>query len=654
MNHPLQTLAWTALIAASTVLADPAPAAGVAPTMPPPPPGGAAGQEQVVLPALPDLPELPRDSAGIGVRVARPRGPTPEPALGEPYRGWRIVKVEFHGLPGDVKGRLAEGLAITGRKRWIVFTKRPTFTPELMATDLERALLHLARQGYPEAAITPEYSTVGGGRRVRIVLRVDAGRRVHLASCHAEGLPSAIESRARRMLEPRRGEPFSDSRIEERARKLRELLRDEGHADATVTSRVTAATAESASIAFDVTAGPVYQLGDVRVEGAPPNLRSTVTRTADIDRGARYSPGELQRAEQSLRGLDLFRRIEVTTAEPAGDTLDVIVRLAERAPRTLEAGLGLWSEDLVRVRAQWKHRNLFGGGRGGAVEAAYSRYLQTGLASLWRPGLFHSRTRGIVTLQLRREDEELYELLSAGIEAAATYLYSERTTIRPSVAVSRIDVRSVVPIDSVFETTPRSLATAALRWTRSALDNPIDPARGIYSWALVEYGVPDFNVALNYLLAEGEAVAYHTLRRRTVLASRLHAGYAAPVSSALGLLPNKRFYSGGAGSMRGYRRHKLGPLDEQQRPVGGLALAEASTELRLPIVDPFQLALFVDAGQVWQQRAGISTNWEAAAGTGLIVRTPIGPARVDVAFLITDPEAGQPRTVYHVTLGHAF
>ncbi len=598
------------------------------------------------------LPAVLADS----IRLERPP-PTPErmrAALGEGYAGWKVTGISVRGVPGDVAGELRRGLHLSGQSRWLILRKRPPFSSERLAKDLDRSRLFLVRRGYPAASVEPVFEPRVEKRSLRIAFEVASGPRQLVAANRTEAVPTSLEEKARKLLDLDRDEPFRDSRVEERISRLLRLLQDDGHAKARVTTQLTPVDSTHVEVLFLVDAGEVYHFGEQRITGAPENLMTTVRRTMDIRRGERYSPAKLARADEGLRALDLFRKVELTTVDAGAGILDPVADLAERVPRTIEVGVGYFSDEQLKASSQWKHRNLFGGGRGAAIGASYSRFLQQGALTFWKPILFHSRTRGSLGFRARRESEELYTQRTIDLEAGADYLKSTRTSYRGSITLSRIWVASALPIDSVFDSPPRSLIAAGLRWTHSALDDAIDPSRGTYAWARAEYGLPDLEFAHQYALAEGEGIAYRPVTQRTLLAGRAHFGVAVPITSSIALLPNKRFYGGGANSMRGYRRRKLGPLDEAFRPIGGVALFESSLEYRFPLLGELYGAAFVDAGQVWERRNEFFQHLAVATGPGLILRTPIGLARVDVGFLLTDPARNQPRTVLQVQVGHGF
>jgi outer membrane protein assembly factor BamA len=130
---------------------------------------------------------------------------------------------------------------------------------------------------------------------------------------------------------------------------------------------------------------------------------------------------------------------------------------------------------------------------------------------------------------------------------------------------------------------------------------------------------------------------------------------AAPLGDAVELLPDKRFFSGGAVSHRGFQRRRLGPKDANDEPVGGNSIMELSAEWRPRIVGLLRAALFVDVGQVWETiedtRPG---QMEVGVGPALMVSTPIGPIRADLGFRLTGTETPEPKTVFHFLIGHPY
>jgi outer membrane protein assembly factor BamA len=125
---------------------------------------------------------------------------------------------------------------------------------------------------------------------------------------------------------------------------------------------------------------------------------------------------------------------------------------------------------------------------------------------------------------------------------------------------------------------------------------------------------------------------------------------------------SKRYFLGGATSIRGWGRFEVSPLSGFGLPIGGLSMFEGTTEIRKPLWGKFGGVGFVDFGKVSNDSAGFAgSSIVAAAGPGLRYLTPIGPARVDLGYQLNripnlrvngKPEARHWRI--HFSIGQAF
>ena len=134
-----------------------------------------------------------------------------------------------------------------------------------------------------------------------------------------------------------------------------------------------------------------------------------------------------------------------------------------------------------------------------------------------------------------------------------------------------------------------------------------------------------------------------------VLALRSTSGALMPysVTDSADFAPySSHLFLGGANDVRGWKNYHLGPyiceLDGcitdgvQQNtniiPIGGKASWVGSFEYRQYFLEKYGVALFMDAGMVWDRVSSIRlTDIQPSAGTGLRYISPIGPVRLDVA-----------------------
>lgn len=565
------------------------------------------------------------------------------------FEGLPVERVELTGVEDELVDELRAGLELVAKSRWLGGA-RTVFFVETLEADVARVRLFLARHGYPNANVIAGGEATKDDASVVVRLAVEPGAPVRVAEVKLLGIPPDLPPPR---LPVAAGDVFRDEDAAAAAARLETFLRDEGHAFAEVTADPTAVPGDGVHVVLRTDAGPRYRLGRIDVHGASPDLVDLARDSMRLREGELYSPARLRRAEDGLRELDLFRLIRIDLEPESDGLLTVKCELSERLPRSFSSGVGYFSDDQVRVDASWRHRNLFRGGRGFAVGARASRFQQRLRTDVVWPGLAGGRLRGIAGAAVRREDEETYGLLDlrADAEVAARISRAVRATL--GVAVSYVDVE-VRTEDPSLDDPVGVVTSVPFTITRDTSNHPVYPSRGYVLRGEVEVTPPGLGSVTHYWRTEARGGAYRPLFGPTVVAARLAVGVARPFRDTQSVLASRRLYAGGSRSMRGFGRRRLGPRDDDGEALGGDYKLEASAEWRFPVWRRLEGAAFVDAGQVWTERASIrpsSLAW--AAGPALMVRTPVGPLRVDWGIRLGG-EDDEPRSVVHFSVGHPY
>jgi len=100
-----------------------------------------------------------------------------------------------------------------------------------------------------------------------------------------------------------------------------------------------------------------------------------------------------------------------------------------------------------------------------------------------------------------------------------------------------------------------------------------------------------------------------------------------------------RFFIGGSRSVRGFGNRDIGPVDQNNEPLGGDTMAYQNTELTFPIIDRVRGAVWNDMGFLDARPFHYSDGWSElnmAAGVGLRLNLPIGPLRLDYGLPYKD------------------
>jgi len=96
-----------------------------------------------------------------------------------------------------------------------------------------------------------------------------------------------------------------------------------------------------------------------------------------------------------------------------------------------------------------------------------------------------------------------------------------------------------------------------------------------------------------------EAIAYLPHTRRTALGLRGQAGWVLPFSTTNQLPYYQRFFLGGENEIRGVDARTVGPVDQQNRALGGNKFVLFNAEYYFDVGGPIRFLLFYDAGQAF-------------------------------------------------------
>jgi outer membrane protein assembly factor BamA len=587
---------------------------------------------------------------------------------------------------------------------------------ELPRDQLRLRLWYRAR-GYREAAVDTA-TVVHEDGTAAVTFTIDEGEPVRVGAIQFFGAEDLDDPELLSDLPLEVGVPLSTIALDATRDTLVNRLADNGFARADVLRSffIPAEDPYNAGVTFDIAPGPRARYGHVSVDGNENLSESTVLRTLQFRAGDVYRVSRLQQAQARLFGLGIIRSASVVPDFETGpdSVIPVAVRLQEGDLHRVRTGGGWSTAECFDVDARWVNRNYFGGGRRLQVRGRVSNILANGFhemlcpqsgseefgqlngilqADFTQPWLFSTRNSFMASVYVERQSlPDVFIQRAAGMAFAITRFIGPRT---PFTASYRPELSQLIAAEILFCTSflvcsPEDiesllganwLAPVGLNFTRTTTNNVLNPSRG-YSMVLdLEHAArwTGSNFPYNRALAEGSA--YERITDRNVLAGRLRTGWvdAGRFEQALGrdpesdiVHPQKRFYGGGANSVRGFAQGRLGPgvltprdvrllLDPQttggagcapesivdltcdasplgdggfiQRPTGGTRVLEGNLELRFPLASGFEAATFADFGQVWGPDEAVSLgDLEVTPGVGIRYLSPIGPLRFDLAY----------------------
>lgn len=613
--------------------------------------------------------------AGVLLGAAAARAASTRTAGLDPEREWRVAGISIEGNEAVETRTLRRLLETRTRARLTFWRERPLFDEVLFERDLDRLERHYETEGYYRAQARWKLTSrrTAKAELISLAVTIEEGPRAFVTAIEIEpplgDLEPGAETAAKAGPNGRRpvrrwalapGDPFRETDYQRLEAQLRAAWLDRGHAAATTRrSARMRPDREGVVLRYEIVPGPTARFGPIELEGLERVERGLVERELTFATGDRFSLRRIKESRRRIQALDLFASIEIdwTTREDAPDEAPITIRLREKKARELRVGGGYSTEERARAHIRWQDRNFFGGGRRVLVSGRYSSLIRAADLSFMQPHLFDRNNRGLLGLSLFQQDEPNFTRNSIqgipAFERSVTPRFTVNAGLRIETAVIR-DVEAEVQerIGGVRDEGTVIGPRLTLRWT--PVDDVARPTDGFVASFETQYSTRQFGASYDYLRLVGEVAAYKPILDVAVVAGRLKLGAAQAFGAAERLPIFERFYAGGEGSVRGYRRRQLGPTATNGNPLGGRSLIEGSLEARIPVWRNFGAVGFVDFGQVSLERWDfVPDDLRFAAGPGVSYSTPIGPISLFAGFPLNRQPGESPWQI-HFNIGFFF
>lgn len=427
-----------------------------------------------------------------------------------------------------------------------------------------------------------------------------------------------------------------------------------GYPDAATGARRVVADHATNTLAaeFHFNAGARAKLGQVRVEPGGMFRDDFLRRLSGWKPGDQYDPELVSDLRRDLVSTGAVSRA-TTRLAPADENgvRDVVLDVEAAKRHAYELGLGWSTTEGVGVEGEWTRRNFTGRADALTVALALGDLRQGASVALERPhAAGRARTQRFVA-GYELEDNEAFT--REGVQASASVDASPRlrlgTSYGVSVSANRFDAAAGVENALVF--------SSFVEVHRDTTERPLDAHSGSILDLRLEPSVSTGDATVGFVRASGEARIYHTTggEARYTFAARTRAGWLEAVTGdAEDIPPDRRFYAGGGGSVRGYAYNSIFPEERERLGLtpGGQGLIEIGLETRARLTERWGAAAFVDGGAAFD-------SWEEAGdlrwGVGVGARYNLGfaPLRADIAFPL-DRREGDSEYALYISLGQAF
>lgn len=594
-----------------------------------------------------------------------------------------VKSITFIGVEAVDSSRLRNALA-TRQSAKLPWGKKRFFDRARFDTDLKRIQAFYADRGFPDARVTNFDLKLNAKQdAVDVTITIDEGEPIRIAAVEFVGF-DAIPSDHLEDLKERMPLKLGDPRDRQLVVTTHEMalneLRDHGFPYAKVTTAESdITTGRTVSVTFTAEPGQIAYIGTIEISGNRSVADNVIRRELTFKPGDLYQRSELQKSQRRLYGLELFQfaNVEALDAEQQPAEVPIRVTVAEGKHQRVNFGVGYGTEEKARVDAEYRHVNFLGGARSASAHGRWSSLDRGVRADFTQPYFLRPRYALNVEGQHWLTFTPAYTSTVTGGRLTMTHRMSERT----SWSVSGTDERTVSSITSAALNDPAlrndlialgldprtgkqagTLTSLGFDLQRSTADNLLNAHRGYQIAFHAEEAGRFLPGTFHYYGTTFDGRHYLPFGERVVLASRVLAGNIRPVGLDQVNVPfSKKFFLGGATTIRGWGRFEVSPLAGGV-PIGGNSMFLISEEARAALHGRFGVVLFLDAGNVWAESGGIALDdLRYAVGPGIRYQTPIGPIRFDFGWQLNPIDGllvnGSPQTRrwrLHFSIGQAF
>jgi outer membrane protein insertion porin family len=601
----------------------------------------------------------------------------------------KIDALTFDGVDQVDKKALANALQ-TKKGSILPWGRKTYFDRGAFDDDLKRIDAFYRDRGFPDARITSFDVDLNDKQdAVKVTVHISEGEPIRVATVDMTGFDVLRPGQQMRLHDslPLQAEAPLDRQLAVATRdRALNVLRDQGYPYAKVAMRTEQLGPRRERVILEAQPGELAHFGVIDVKGEKSVSENVIRRELSFKPGDRFTRDRMLDSQRKLYGLELFEFANIESLEDKDLQLPEIpvrVTVAEGKHKKVQSGLGYGSEEKARARIRWDHVNFLGGARHAAVEAKWSSLDRGVRLEYTQPYLFSPHLSLRFEGQAWQAKEPVYSLDRIGGRVILQHQASRETSVSVSfidefekssiddLALTDFTVRNALislgldpRIDAVHLGKTRGTVTAvALDFNRNTTNNLLNARRGYSLTGHVEQAGKFMWGTYQYLATTAEARHYLPLGDRLVWANRLSLGAIRPTGGEDSNVPfHKRYFLGGASSIRGWGRYEVSPLSGFGFPIGGLSMLQGTTEIRLPIAGNLGAVGFVDFGNVWEE----SWNFDLgtlryAIGPGLRYLTPVGPIRVDVGYqlnpidnLLVNGEPQKRQFRLHFSIGQAF
>lgn len=548
----------------------------------------------------------------------------------------------------------------TGKLRKQILTKEKSLTqdgfliPLQLEEDRKIATFYYQTKGYPDVQIkSPDVISNPARSLYSIDFPVDEGPLVTIGSVTFLGNTSFPKEKLVPVLKNKPEEPFDNFQLLSDKDDIQLFYANNGYPYATVEQK-TERVEDKINITYTIQEGSLVHIGEILPIGNILTSFKAIRQAMGIKIGDPYSKQKIVEAQLNLRRLGTFNSVGIVPLglEEKKTTTHLRVKLEERDPFVIDMD-AQYSTDL-QYSGSFKFTNFNSFGRAKRTSLLLMGGKQKDRAELsWLDPRFAAHDIQMTFSGWMDYEKKPVETTLQTGGAISFFRQFHRFGFLTRYELDRnypFSGPAANPL-SLRNSTFSQIGFSGSYDTRNSF---ADPTRGF----IVTGGGTIFNelggLESNFAKLKTSFNHLIPLLYRLTLSNTIRLDHIQNIGASA-IVPQRTILTlGGDDTVRGFKEDRIGPLDNQGRPLGGRVRLIYNTELRFRIASTLQFAGFFDMGSLTNQFSQIDDNTlRRSAGAGLRYITPAGPIRVDYGIIL-DRKPGESFGRLHITFGYPF
>ena len=556
---------------------------------------------------------------------------------------FRVYSIEIRGNEYFAESAIRK-IMLTKTKNLL---RKGVFNENIFSGDLKAIKNLYLYEGFLNANIDHELNFDSIDMRVDIFLKITEGEQHFVETIALDGNEIFTSESLVQKITMRPGQIFDPRKITADNYVIRYLYDDLGYCDIKVESEYRVED-ERVFVTHTVAEGTKQFVGQIEILGLRHTDTSVVVRQLNMAHGDVFRYARILDSQRRLYRLGVFMAIRTQVENSKiPDHKDIRLLLTEREWMAVNLRAGYGTRDLLRFGFGITHYNMFGRAWQGSLEGKVSFVEQRVSTNVTFPRTILLQGKLGFGFFFKRLEEIGYETQSLGGNIVT------RFDLGFSELSAKYEVERISTYYTDGDSTQRDLLHGIIvGWLRDKRDDPFYTTRGNYVNANFEVSGILFPSDVDYVRPTAQIRFYRSFAS-VVFGVAFKAGMVKPFAPTIEVPVYKRFYCGGSSSVRGYGERAIGPVDENDNPLGGRFLGEFSTEVRFPLYRMLGGVVFIDGGNIWQEYDEIPQGLRWGVGAGVRLRTPLGSVRLDYGFKL-DRREDESKGSLHFAIGEAF